>query len=119
MIGREFIPANTTVSTTLMAIHLNQSVFGVDADVYRPERWEEANADKMSKFYAPFSIGKRVCIGRNIAQMELIKLVGTLFLYFDIDLADPKLSLNNLRKESKFFTRIVDPIWVTLDTRRQ
>ncbi|KAF8754759.1 Cytochrome P450 monooxygenase [Rhizoctonia solani] len=48
------------------------SVWGADPDVYRPERWLEEGSGSLNKYYVPFSTGPRACIGRNLANMNLL-----------------------------------------------
>jgi len=42
-----FVPAGTNVSISAPVIHQNQTIFGADADTFRPERWIEASAEQL------------------------------------------------------------------------
>jgi len=42
-----FLPAGTNVSMSAPVIHQDQSVFGFDADIFRPERWIEATPEQV------------------------------------------------------------------------
>jgi cytochrome P450 len=42
-------PGDTTVSLNAWVLHLDQEVFGKDADTYRPERWLEGDAKVMGR----------------------------------------------------------------------
>jgi len=65
-------------------------IFGsVDAHIFRPERWLEATPEAFEEMQAAvdlvFSAGKYVCLGKQIAWMELLKFfveVCTVYLYF-------------------------------------
>jgi cytochrome P450 len=50
---------------------------GDDADIFRPERWVKADAGTRAKYERTtdviFGSGRFVCLGRNIAWMELNK----------------------------------------------
>jgi len=115
--GREiagvFFPEGTIVGIASKPIHLQTDLFGPDADVYSPERWiygsGERKADSMGPYFMTFGIGSRQCIGRNIAMMELVKLVGTTFLWYDLELKSGSPDTKSL-----FFTRMVDPLLVTV-----
>lgn len=57
------------------AIHLNTDNYGPDAFEYNPGRWlKEQNMqdpEELQKFWVPFGIGNRSCIGKNVALMEV------------------------------------------------
>lgn len=59
-------------------INRNKTVFGADADHFRPERWlEKEDPDslkQMDQCFATFGFGSRVCLGRNLALMEINKV---------------------------------------------
>ncbi|CZR65555.1 uncharacterized protein PAC_15455 [Phialocephala subalpina] len=70
----KFLPANATVSVNGWALHRNKSIFGEDADEFRPERWLEGYTKLMESCYASFGFGSRTCIGKNMALMEINKV---------------------------------------------
>lgn len=41
------LPAGTIVGVLPPLINRNREVFGEDAEVFRPERWRDANADRL------------------------------------------------------------------------
>ncbi|KAL1599628.1 hypothetical protein SLS60_007431 [Paraconiothyrium brasiliense] len=45
----QYIPAGTVVSMNAWVVHRDRDVYGVDADVFRPERWLERDTGDMSK----------------------------------------------------------------------
>lgn len=49
-------------------MHRDKKIWGDDADMFRPERWE--NIEKPGWTYIPFSAGPRVCPGRQITLTE-------------------------------------------------
>ena len=58
-------------------------------DVYLPERWSDSNPQlpQLKEMLMPFSLGKRACIGQNMAMFQL-RIVAAHFLhYFDFELA--------------------------------
>jgi len=94
------VPPGTAVATSSYVVCRNATVFGDDAEVFRPERWlrepgetEIAYNDRMratkSVGDAVFGGGARVCLGRPLALMEVYKMVATLVSRFEIQLADP------------------------------
>ncbi|OOF90885.1 hypothetical protein ASPCADRAFT_10335 [Aspergillus carbonarius ITEM 5010] len=77
------IRKGTTVGTQNYTTHFNEEAFPNPLE-FRPERWlEKENETSRKEAWTPFSIGSRKCIGINLAQMELSKLVATFFRRFD------------------------------------
>ncbi|KUJ10994.1 cytochrome P450 [Mollisia scopiformis] len=48
-----------------------RSIFGSDADDFRPERWEGSGLSGIGWAYFPFSGGPRQCLGEDFALMEV------------------------------------------------
>lgn len=73
------IPAGTNVAWSPWAAMRNQCVFGVDADMYRPGRWLQADAEQFQEMSNTvdlcFGLGRWGCLGRPIALIELNKMV--------------------------------------------
>ena len=94
------IRPGTVVGMNAWVIHRNKSIFGPDADTYNPDRWlrqphesAEAFADRfntMRRCDLTFGQGERVCLGRNISMIEIYKVIPSLLLTFDVQLADPE-----------------------------
>lgn len=86
-IAGTFLPQGTSVGSVQLALHLNARVFGSDADVFRPERWLEASAEQvraMEGAHIGFGRGRRVCIGRHIAAMEIKKVLAVLAVGYEV-----------------------------------
>ena len=84
-----FFPTGTTVGCMPQAIHLNSAAFGSDAAVFRPERWIGASGEKLREMEAAhlgFSRGRRVCLGQNIAVLQMKKIVAAVVGKFDVSL---------------------------------
>jgi len=47
------------------------SIYGQDADRFRPERWEGKELAKIGWAYFPFNGGPRQCLGEDFALMEV------------------------------------------------
>ncbi|KAI9667995.1 MAG: hypothetical protein M1821_000815 [Bathelium mastoideum] len=86
-----FIPGGTVIGTNPWVIHQDKSIFGEDADRFRPERWLESGAGQMERFFFAFGAGARLCIGKTLSWIEMSKLIPLLLLYYDLNLADPQL----------------------------
>jgi cytochrome P450 len=74
-----FLPGGVDISYSALAMHRDKKVYGDDADMFRPERWFEADQDKlaaMNKVHElTFGHGRWQCLGKNVAQMELNKAI--------------------------------------------
>ncbi|KAL4923372.1 cytochrome P450 [Aspergillus undulatus] len=70
-------------------IHFDKSVFGEDADVFRPERWieSEAEASRMDRFIMQFGMGSRTCLGENISMCEIYKAIPELLKLYTFEIA--------------------------------
>ena len=65
------IPKGTTVAYSIYALHRRPDLYGMDAELFRPERWDEDMPmlhDKTSAAwgYLPFNGGPRACLGRKL-----------------------------------------------------
>lgn len=83
-----YIPGGYWVGMNPAVVHFDTSVFGEDADQFRPTRWLEPNALNMDKHMLAFGAGTRGCIGKNISLAEMHKLVPELLRHFDFELPD-------------------------------
>jgi benzoate 4-monooxygenase len=82
--GHHF-PQGTVLSVPAYTIHHSKQIWGPDADEFRPERWEKITEEQKNAFI-PFSYGPRACVGRNVAEMELALIVGTVFRRYEFEL---------------------------------
>ena len=85
------------ITFSLYSLHRRKDLFGDDADIFRPERWETLRPPHWS--YMPFSGGPRVCLGQNLALTEvayaLVKIVQT---FKTIENRDPVLDFIEVYK---------------------
>lgn len=65
------IPAGSSVAWSAYAMHRRPDLYGMDAEMFRPERWDEDMPIKndpvsMKWGYLPFHGGPRVCLGSKL-----------------------------------------------------
>ncbi|KAI0086953.1 cytochrome P450 monooxygenase pc-bph [Irpex rosettiformis] len=91
--GERFAPG-TVVSVPSYTVHRDKAIWGEDAEKYVPERWSRGDRAAMQKAFAPFSIGPRACLGRNLATMEMTVFLGNLFHRYELVAEGPNSELN-------------------------
>ncbi|KAK1813004.1 hypothetical protein LTR12_012603 [Friedmanniomyces endolithicus] len=92
-IGDTFLPPGTIVGINPWVLHRDPRIFGADAEEWQPQRWLSDDAEKvryMDHHLLSFGAGKRTCLGRNIAMLELAKVVPALLLRYEMKLARPE-----------------------------
>ncbi|PGH20752.1 hypothetical protein AJ80_03512 [Polytolypa hystricis UAMH7299] len=75
------LPKGTTVHICPQVVHSSPSVWGSDASVFDPDRWDRLTSNQASPYaLEAFINGPRICIGRTFALLEyktlLIELVS-------------------------------------------
>ncbi|OTA68029.1 cytochrome P450 [Hypoxylon sp. EC38] len=96
------LPGGTRLALNGWVLHRDKATFGEDADYYRPERWLEdpENAKVMERYMFQFGGGSHVCIGRNLALLEINKVIPRLLRDFEFELAYPG---RELKAKATFF----------------
>lgn len=89
----KFAPEGTEIGANPYVIQRDKGVFGEDADFFRPERWlEDPEKEKeMDRYILTWGYGTRICLGKNIAQLETYKLMVQVLItpkYQPVRLAD-------------------------------
>jgi cytochrome P450 len=82
-LGGESLPKGTQVMILLYALHHHPD-FWDEADRFRPERWFPSFAPKVPFSYVPFLDGSRKCIGRSMAEQQLLTILTTLVRSVDL-----------------------------------
>ena len=104
----QFFPGGTRVSVNGWVLHRNKQIFGRDADDFRAERWlaDEQQARVMERYmfqvgflliyllpglttHVQFGGGSHLCIGRNLALLEINKVIPRILRDYHFELAHP------------------------------
>ena len=83
----EYIPGNIIVSCNAWVMHRHKPTFGEDVEVFRPQRWLEASVERqaaMNKALLVWGAGPNTCIGKNIALLELYKVIPSVLRAFTV-----------------------------------
>ena len=76
------IPPGTRIQVSTWAILRDPEVYGSDADCFRPERWLEVDGESERRKRMDrsaelvFSAGRFICMGRDIALTQLLKVIS-------------------------------------------
>ncbi|XP_013376236.1 PREDICTED: cytochrome P450 2J2-like isoform X2 [Chinchilla lanigera] len=91
--GGYHLPKGTIVLTNLTALHRDPTEWA-SPDTFNPEHFLENGQFKKRESFLPFSVGKRVCLGEQLARSELFIFFTSLLQKFTFKPPkDKKLSL--------------------------
>uniref|UniRef100_A0A0D9X3I9 Cytochrome P450 n=1 Tax=Leersia perrieri TaxID=77586 RepID=A0A0D9X3I9_9ORYZ len=82
------IPANISVIVNAWAIGRDETVWGKDAEEFKPERFIDSKVSFKGNDFEllPFSAGRRICPGVNFAVASLEIMLANLMYHFDWEL---------------------------------
>ena len=93
--GKYRIPKGQGVLCNLRGLHHDHQAWGDDADAFRPERMLDGGWEKLPKnAWKPFGNGLRACIGRALAEQEMLINVPLILQRFSVVMADPSYNLS-------------------------
>ncbi|KAH8920068.1 cytochrome P450 [Atractiella rhizophila] len=114
-IGNIFIPPGTEVATQPYSAHRDKTVYGEDAEEWKPERWlDPTKAALYHSNNLAFGQGQRQCIGMNLAHIELYLAACAMIRNFDAELVGSDFYKERAGEFDDFFT-----IWVRTPDRTQ
>ncbi|KAG7664542.1 uncharacterized protein J8A68_001929 [[Candida] subhashii] len=71
------------VGYVINATHVDETYYGKDAGIYRPERWFESQVRKLGWAFLPFNGGPRICLGQQFALTEASYVMTMLALNYE------------------------------------
>ncbi|CAM0907925.1 unnamed protein product [Alopecurus aequalis] len=95
------VRAGDTIIVSLHSMGRMEGVWGKDCLEYNPDRWLSDGGNKLryvpSHKFLAFNSGPRMCIGKDIAVMEMATIVAAVVWNFDVEVLEgqtiqPKLS---------------------------
>ena len=95
--GKYYIKASTPIVALFAAVHRDPSVYGSDADDFRPERMLDGEFERRNRQFPnswkPFGNGMRACIGRSFAWQQALLVVAMLLQNLEFSMDDPSYRL--------------------------
>ncbi len=86
-IGGYHVPKGAQIGVVPWMTHRDKRWFGADADMFRPERWDNDLAKRLPRCaYYPFVDGPRICIGMHFAMMEAVLVLATVASHYRLEL---------------------------------
>ncbi|XP_059626353.1 cytochrome P450 714C2-like [Cornus florida] len=87
--GNINVPQGVNVWTLVVTLHTDPEIWGPDAYNFNPARFANGitGACKLPHLYMPFGVGPRVCLGQNLAMVELKILISLILSNFSFTLS--------------------------------
>lgn len=89
VIDGTLVPAGTEISMSSYVTHRDENVFE-DPESFKPERWFD-NPRVSKGDYFPFMFGKRQCVGKEYALMQLRLVLSKVAEKFNMELLTPSV----------------------------
>ncbi|KAL6859545.1 cytochrome P450 [Trichoderma novae-zelandiae] len=91
--------------------------FWTQPNDFVPERWlgDPRFANDQKKIFTPFSVGPRVCIGKNLAYAEMRLILAKLIWRYDIELLDESIDWDEKCKAYIVYQK--GPLYIRLKPR--
>ncbi|KAI1310740.1 cytochrome P450 [Xylaria venustula] len=80
-----FLPEKAIIVWSLWAMNRSKTIWGEDADLFRPERWlaDGKLIAKSSSEFPVFYGGPRTCLGKRMAEIIATQVIATMLLKFE------------------------------------
>ncbi|KAI1321539.1 cytochrome P450 [Xylariaceae sp. FL0255] len=92
--GKYRVKETDSIQCNIRSLHHDQKIWGPDADEFRPERLMDGGWEKLPpNAWKPFGNGARACIGRALAEQEMLMAVPMILQRFHVTMADPAYEL--------------------------
>ncbi|KAF2816326.1 flavonoid 3',5'-hydroxylase [Mytilinidion resinicola] len=112
----KYVPEGMEVTCNPWLVHRDENIYGPDASEFRPERWleSEEKTKEYNKYNMAFGYGARVCLGKDIALMELYKAPLVFFRSFKPEIVNKEQPGTFVVKGGVGFWK---DMWITIERR--
>lgn len=88
MLGGYRIPGGAQVIPLLHKVHMDENLWD-EPEKFKPSRFltPEGKVHK-PEYFMPFGVGRRMCLGQELAQMELVMFLANILHNFDLRLPE-------------------------------
>ncbi|TAQ84790.1 hypothetical protein B7494_g6894 [Chlorociboria aeruginascens] len=103
-----FLPEGTTVGINPWVLNRDKSVYGDDADEYKPERWiglTDEEKGRFDRYSMRFGHGARNCPGQHLAFLIYTKMIPAILANFELFFEEPEARQPGEAKTT-FFPRL-------------
>lgn len=107
--GKKFFKG-TSINASIYSIHHSEEYWGEDVEQFRPERFEEPQANQHPLQFFAFAHGPRYCIGMNLAYAEIKALVPRILLKYRLNQCSTTPEKLNTSSQNLVHTIIHDDI---------
>jgi cytochrome P450 len=87
--GNLIIPEGAEVGMNPWVVHRHEETWGPDFEEFKPERWEDGDFLELEKKMLAFGGGGRVCLGKDVAMLEIAKVACELIRRFEMEIVGP------------------------------
>ncbi|XP_065164330.1 cytochrome P450 315a1, mitochondrial [Atheta coriaria] len=94
--GNYYIPRNTLIIYSLYTVGRDEKYF-YQPNKFNPERWR-SKTPQMMQASLPFAMGARSCIGRRIAEIQLMSTLQKVLKSYSIRLQQPNEDIDMILK---------------------
>ncbi|KAI8584352.1 hypothetical protein K450DRAFT_219426 [Umbelopsis ramanniana AG] len=95
-IANRYIPGGTIVQVPTWSIHHDASIFP-EPFTFMPDRWLQLESNELAKYHLAFSLGPRMCAGKNLGMMEMTLTLCHLLRRYDVRLSNPEEKMDLLQ----------------------
>lgn len=91
------LPAGIRVQSQAWSLHRNPEIYP-DPDTWQPSRWldaDEAQLREMGKWFWAFGSGGRMCVGSNLAMLEMKNIMVAIWGHFSTEVTDDEGMVHN------------------------
>ncbi|CAN4101131.1 unnamed protein product [Withania somnifera] len=87
--GEINVPKGVNLWTLVTTLHTDPNIWGADSYKFNPQRFANGirGACKSPHVYMPFGVGPRVCLGQNLAVVELKILISLILTKFSFTIS--------------------------------